>query len=176
VEKKTPPKEPATAHWREQFVRLAYRFLWNWSDAEDAVQDALVLAETKREQVRDEKKWWAWITRIVINQCRQVHRRRVRSEDLWRSLPEARTEPGNRQTTRIEQQELATILKKLITELPDRQRTAVVLRHLEGMEYEDIARIMELSESSVRVHVFSGREALRKMILARYPEWAGAGL
>lgn len=173
-EEEFPRDQALTAHWRDRFVRLAYRFLWNWSDAEDAVHDALVIAETRQEQVKDESKWWPWVTRIVVNQCHLFSRQRIRGEEFRQSLPGSRAVPGIRQEAGIEKKELAEIIKKLIAELPDRQRTAVVLRHLEGMEYEKIAQVMEISESSVRGHVFAGREALRKMILARYPEWAGA--
>ncbi len=47
----------------------------------------------------------------------------------------------------------------------------MTLRHIERLEYPRIAQIMELSESTVRAHVLAGREALRKLILSRHPEW-----
>ena len=62
-------------------------------------------------------------------------------------------------------------MKRLLVQLPRQQQAAVTLRHLERMEYPQIARIMAISESTVRVHVRTGREALRKLIQARHPEW-----
>jgi RNA polymerase sigma factor (sigma-70 family) len=62
-------------------------------------------------------------------------------------------------------------MRDLIVHLPEGQRTAVTLRHLEQMEYAQIAIIMEISESTVRAHVRAGREALRRMIVSKHPEW-----
>ena len=84
-----------------------------------------------------------------------------------KGLP-AEPEPGRR----VETRELGGILKTLLAELPEKQRTALVLRHLEGMAYRRIAEVMEISESTARVHVRAAREALREMIVKRYPEWA----
>ena len=153
---------------RDGFVRLAFRFLWNRADAEDAVQEAFVCAQRSRDQVRDPARWWSWMARIVVNQCHQALRRRRQDR-----VHEHKADLPARQDRTIETAELAGLLKGLIGELPDQQRTAVVLRYLEQKEYSEIAKVMEVSESTVRVHVFSGREALREMILKRYPEWAG---
>ena len=157
---------------RGQLVRLAYRFLWNWHDAEDAVQDALALAQRKRSQLKDQAKWQFWVRRIVIQQCHLQRRRTTRWGAVWARL---KHELGARQhqsggdpgTT-----ELSRIVKELIVSLPERQQTALVLRHLEQMDYPAIAAVMQIAESTVRVLVRSAREALRKAILERYPEWA----
>ncbi|MCH7885647.1 MAG: hypothetical protein IIC01_10400, partial [Planctomycetes bacterium] len=60
---------------RDRLVRLAYRFLWNRDDAEDAVQEALTVAHQKRSALRDSSKWWSWVRRIVVQQCRVSGRR-----------------------------------------------------------------------------------------------------
>jgi RNA polymerase sigma-70 factor (ECF subfamily) len=159
---------------RDALVRLAYRFVWNHHDAEDVVHDALTAAQQKRAQLKEPDKWSAWVCRIVIQRALLTRRRKL----TWRGhlagffrrqkgLP-SESGPGKR----IETRELGGILKTLLAELPEKQRTAVVLRHLEGIAYRRIAEIMEISESTARVHVRAGREALREMILKRYPEWA----
>ncbi|MFA5863553.1 MAG: RNA polymerase sigma factor [Phycisphaerae bacterium] len=163
------PWENIASDWRNRFVRLAYRFLWNWDDAEDAVQDALTVAQNKVEQLKDPEKWWSWATRIVVNQCHEQLRQRDRRQKSRMAFWENCT-VSHDQT--IDQAELAEILKELIDKLPERQRSAVVLRYLEGQDYKEIAVMMEISESTVRVHVLSAREELRKMILRHYPEWA----
>jgi RNA polymerase sigma-70 factor (ECF subfamily) len=157
---------------RGQLVRLAYRFLWNWHDAEDAVQDALALAEQKRSQLKDHGKWAFWVRRIVIQQCHLQRRRSTRWSTVWVRLKHqlgARQQPSGGD---LGAAELSPIVKELIASLPERQQTALVLRHLEHMDYSAIAAVMQVAESTVRVHVRSGRETLRKAILKRYPEWA----
>ena len=54
---------------RESLVRLAYRFLWNYHDAEDAVQEALIAAQAKGGQLKDRGKWASWLYRIVVQRC-----------------------------------------------------------------------------------------------------------
>lgn len=71
----------------------------------------------------------------------------------------------------VETLERAAIARWAIQRLPPRQRTAVTLRHLEEMSYERIAQIMKVSQSTVRVHVRAGREAMREAILNRHPDF-----
>ncbi len=90
-------------------------------------------------------------------------------------MPLKAQEP-NQTTVRSEeesltQQELGELMKQLLVDLPEQQRMAVTLRHLERLEYPQIAEIMDVAESTVRTHVHAGREALRQMIVRRYPEW-----
>jgi len=157
---------------RGQLVRLAYRFLWNWHDAEDAVQDALALAEQKRSQLKDQAKWPFWVRRIVIQQCHLQRRRSTRWGVLRARLKQRIKARQHQSSGDLGTAELSRLVKELIASLPERQQTAVVLRHLEQMDYSAIAAVMQIAESTVRVHVRAGREALRKAILKRYPEWA----
>lgn len=157
---------------RGQLVRLAYRFLWNWHDAEDAVQDALVLAEQKRSQLKDQAKWQFWVRRIVIQQSHLQRRRGARWGAVWARLKHQFGARQHQSSGDLGTTELSRIVRELIASLPERQQTALVLRHLEQMEYPSIAAVMQIAESTVRVHVRAAREALRKAILKRYPQWA----
>ena len=157
---------------RGRLVRLAYRFLWNWHDAEDAVQDALALAQQKRSQLKDQAKWQFWVRRIVIQQCHLQRRRSIRWGAVWSRLKHQLKARQHQSGGDLGTAELSRIVRELIASLPERQQTALVLRHLEQMEYSNIAAVMQIAESTVRVHVRAAREALRKAILERYPEWA----
>ena len=63
---------------RGRLVQLAYRFVWSRSDAEDAVHNALILAQQKGDQLRSGAKWWSWVCRIVVRQCLLLRRRDMR--------------------------------------------------------------------------------------------------
>ena len=157
---------------RGQLVRLAYRFLWNWHDAEDAVQEALALARQKQSQLKDQARWPFWVRRIVIQQC-HLQRRRSRGWGVLRARLKQRLEARQHHPGRsLHTAELGRIVRELIASLPERQQMALVLRHLEQMDYPSIAAVMQISQSTVRVHVRAAREALRNAILKRYPEWA----
>jgi len=157
---------------RGRLVRLAYRFLWNWHDAEDAVQEALALAQQRRSQLKDQAKWPSWVRRIVIQQC-HLQRRRSSAWGMLRARLKQRIKARQHHPGRdLHAAELGRTVRELVASLPERQQTALVLRHLEQMDYPSIAAVMQISESTVRVHVRAARETLRNAILKRYPEWA----
>ncbi len=154
---------------RDRLVRLAYRFLWNQDDAEDAVHDALAIAQKRGEELRDRSKWWSWVCRIVISQCHQQGRQKARHQrheaDIRRAH-ESAAEPapppdlGDNET-----------IGRLIGRLPTRQREVLVLKHLQQISYGEIAAVLGITASTARVHAKAAREALRELVLAADPDW-----
>ncbi len=159
---------------RDRLVRLAYRFAWNREDAEDAVQEALVECERHRGQLRDPARWWAWVRRIVVQQCHLLGRRTAARRSLETRLAEYRATQDVVPSASDEGDSLEMI-RMLIADLPDRQREVIVLRHLEGLEVAEIADVLGITESTVRVQTRNGRETLRRLMLERHPDWAGRG-
>lgn len=156
---------------REALVRLAYRFCWNMADAEDAVQNASLIAEQKRKQVRDSKKWQSWLKSIVVRQCLELKRKAKREQKATATLRLRLPEESREES--FAPSELGGVLRTLIQDLPERQQTVLVLRHLENMPYDEIARLLDITKSTVRVQVRNAREALRTAMLEQYPEWTG---
>jgi RNA polymerase sigma-70 factor (ECF subfamily) len=156
---------------RSALVRLANRFCWNREDAEDAVQNALLIAARKVDRVADPDRVDAWLRSIVIRQAIDLARRRRRET---RAIPPDATACAPAPPDAALADELNDVLRRLIMRLPRRQQIALVLRHLEGMEYEAIASLMEAAESTVRVLVRNARETLRRWMIAEHPEWATA--
>ncbi len=158
---------------RGRLVRLAYRFVWNRFDAEDAVQNALALVHQRRSQLRDPTKLWSWACRIVVRQCLLLRRADARRTRVQREAIDDKRGWVDSQDP-VESNERAAIVRWAIEQLSPQQRTAITLRHLEEMSYERIADIMEISRSTARVHVKAAREAMRATILNRRPEYFGA--
>ena len=155
---------------RNRLVRLAFRFLWNREDAEDVVQDALATAHEKAGSLRDHGKWWSWVCRIVVQRCRVRGRETLR----WKHHEEPyRTEIRRRAegTSVSDSFEVKAGVRELLTELPPRQQEVIVLRHLQGMPYEEIARVLEIAPATARVHARAGLETLRELMRARHPDW-----
>jgi RNA polymerase sigma-70 factor (ECF subfamily) len=156
---------------RDALLRLAYRFCWNRNDAEDALQNALLIASQKSEKLSDPAKRLSWVQSIVVRQCLDLNRKKKR--DAGRApidglATEAATEHA------VQHAELSDALRRLIRRLPERQQVAIVLRHLEEMGYAQIAELMEIGESTVRVLVRNAREALRRALTDENPDWATA--
>jgi RNA polymerase sigma-70 factor (ECF subfamily) len=163
----------ALAAEHESLVRLAYRFCWNRADAEDAVQSAFVIAAARSGQVRQSGKHLAWMRSIVVRQSLERLRRAKRERRAQLATIRPAASHCDRDPTAAD--ELADLLRELLPLLPERPRIAVVLRHLENMDYAELAAVMEIEPSTARVLVRNGRERLRELMLERYPEWGGEG-
>lgn len=176
----------ATPQKRDELYRLAYRLLWSAADAEDAVQDALVTAEERGGQIADPAKAWSWICRVVVHRCRltrRVESRRRRGWLRWvvggreaacdhdmSNLSDARRndagdDGGN---------EAAAVLRTLLPRLPRRQGEVLVLRHLQGMSFEEIGEVLEMSPATARVQAMNARESMLNLMRAEYPDLAEA--
>jgi len=147
----------ALAAWRTRLVALAMKLVWNRDDAEELTQEAFVRATVKRISPRD-PSYGPWLMRTVANLCVN-HRRRRRTEPLSETMLETGSLD---RSTRDDLQRLEK-LRLDMEQLPDQQRIALVLRGMEGLDYEALAEIMELSKDAVRTHVHLARKRLLAM-------------
>jgi len=153
---------------RDRLFRMAYRLLWNQADAEDAVQEAMLTAYERSTQLRDSEKWWPWVCKIVVQRCRLLGRRaslRKRHEQAFADLV-----PTHDAARSSGSAELKALVIELLHELPRRQREVLVLRHLQGMTFEEVAEVLELAPETARVHAQRGREWLLSLIERHYPQ------
>jgi RNA polymerase sigma-70 factor (ECF subfamily) len=155
---------------RDRLYRLAYRFVWNQADAEDAVQSALAAAWRHAGQLRQSDKWWTWLCSIVVQRCRESRRKEsVRRQHV---PTYARFVPREEIPNVAEDLEFADRVRELLPRLAGRQYEVIVLRHLQGMSYDEIAAVLGISASTARVHAQAGREALRGMLFECEPRAA----
>lgn len=151
---------------RGALVRLAYRFCWNLHDAEDMVQNALVQAAQHGAQLADPARAWSWVRAIVVRQCHDLRRRArrvVRADEVLADRARGTAAPASPHEVAA-RGELSERVRQAIDRLPERQRTALVLHHLEEMPYAEIAELMGISESTARVQVRNARENLRRVL------------
>jgi RNA polymerase sigma-70 factor (ECF subfamily) len=155
---------------RPSLVRLAYRYLWNAHDAEEIVQDAIALAwrEAGQETTAAEHGD-AWLYRVTINLA--INRlRRIQAGPMPPGDIAAAPAPDSQQ----ESDELMQRVRLAIRELPDRQQAAIVLRDIEGLPYDRAAAVLEVSPVAARVLVHRAREAVRQILLTRWPDTFGS--
>lgn len=146
----------------------AMRLLGNHAEAEDVTQDALIrlwrIAPDWRE---GEAKVTTWLYRVVANLCTDRLRRRP-SVDLD-AVPEVEDDAAGA-ADGIQQQARADALQMALMQLPDRQREAVVLRHIEGLGNPEIAAIMKISPRAVESLTARGKRALTDILAGRKDE------
>lgn len=128
--------------------RVARGYLRTWDECADAVQEALCKAWDKRKRV-DESYFRPWLTRIVINECHNIGRRKKRLIPVAEPEREPAPEPAL--------PELADALEAL----PEKLRLPLSLHYLEGFSVEEIARILRIPAGTVKSRLHQARNQLR---------------
>lgn len=155
-------------------TRVAYYYLRDGAEADEAVQDAFIKVYTHLDIFREELSFDVWFTRILVNCCldrlkAQGRRRRwfvpLDDSDAARETPRyaARSLPSSPEGMLL-RRERAEALVRAIGRLPDRQRLVVTLSHLDERTTREVSAITGLNESTVRVHLFRGIRRLRTFL------------
>lgn len=157
-----------TARLTPRVMGHAYRLLGNHAEAEDVTQEAMLrLWKIAPDWRQGEAKVTTWLYRVVANLCIDL-RRRARGVALD-SIPDP--EDGRASVTDHMQAEArAEALQAALDQLPDRQRQAVVLRHIEGLANPEIAEIMEITTEAVESLTARGKRALTAALAGRQEE------
>src|SRR4051812_27270149 len=154
--------------------RIAFHYMRDMAEADEAVQDAFVKAYSHLASFREELPFEVWFTRILINGCLDRIKARTRRE-RW-LVPSPEPSPGQADFTdrvagsgpspedqllaRERRQKLADALSRL----PERQRSVFMLSHYEGCTSREVSALTGLNESTVRVHLFRAIRRLRTLL------------
>ena len=152
---------------RGQFPRVyavAFRMLGNHEDAEDLAQECFVRAHRSLAWYRGEGAFSSWLFRIVVHLARDRFRRIERrpKEGGWMASLEPAAPRGPSQE--LHGKELQRVLVDAIQELPERLRTPLVLRTLEGFDYADVADATGVTPNTARTQVMKARRALIRIL------------
>ena len=163
------------ARHQRRAVRIAFHYLRDAADADEAVQDAFVKAYMHFGSFREELPFEIWFTRILINGCLdriKARRRRERwiapplvdatgaERDPAEYLPSRTPGPEEYVLSRERRRQLLAALSAL----PERQRMVFMLSHFEGQSSREVSQATGLNESTVRVHLFRAIRRLRGLL------------
>lgn len=143
----------------------AFRMLGNAADAEDVAQEAMMRVwKVAPEWRQGEAKVTTWLYRVTANLCTDRLRRKgaARLDDI-----DEPTDPSVSAAQVLQESARKDALQEALMELPERQRQAVVLRHIEEMPNPEIAEIMQISVDAVESLTSRGKRALAKILKGR---------
>ena len=129
--------------------RVAYSILKNDADCQDAVQEALLKAWRGREKLKNEQYFHTWLTRILINACHDLLRKRRHTVSLS-AVPEPAEPFPDRE------------LSEALSNLPEKLRLPLTLCYSEHMTYKEISRALRIPFTTVQSRIRRGKEMLRK--------------
>ena len=156
--------------YQSRLISTASKFVKDVQIAEDIVQDSFIKAFNALESFREDSSFYTWIYRITVNTSKNFLVSKKRKSELLNSdlSEEASYEVEPVETYSPEDLLQATQLKKVITETIDQlgedTRTALTLRELDGLSYEQIADVVNCPVGTVRSRIFRGREVIDEAI------------
>lgn len=149
---------------------VAFRMLGERSEAEDVAQEAMMrLWRIAPDWRTGEAKVSTWLYRVTMNLCIDRQRRRRGSMTALDEVAEP-PDPGRSVAETMQERQRNDALQAALQQLPDRQRQAVVLRHLEELSNPEIAGIMEISTEAVESLIARGKRALAAALAGRREE------
>jgi RNA polymerase sigma-70 factor (ECF subfamily) len=153
-------------------LRIAFQYLRDAADAEEAVQDAFLKVFLHIEQYREQLPFDVWFTRILVNatldrvKARARHQRWIGasgSDDTERPMEHVPADEASHERRLLARERWAQV-NAVVAALPDRQRLVFTLCHLDGQSPVEVAAATGMSQATVRVHLFRALRKLRRML------------
>jgi RNA polymerase sigma-70 factor (ECF subfamily) len=158
--------------YQHRIAKLVSRYVYDRSEVEDVTQEAFIKAYRAIKGFRGESAFYTWLYRIAINTAKNylvAQGRRPSIADVETEDAEASDMGASinlRDATTPERQmladEIGRTVERVLAQLPEDLRTAVTLREIDGLSYEEIAEVMDCPIGTVRSRIFRAREAIDK--------------
>ncbi len=154
--------------YQQKILKLIMRYVRDQTEALDVSQEAFVKAYRALPAFRGESAFYTWLYRIAINTAKNhlvaMQRKPVEYELDSQDPDSAERNPRLREEDDPEglamQEELRQTVERALAELPEELRTAILLREIEGLSYEEIAVAMDCPVGTVRSRIFRARETI----------------
>jgi RNA polymerase sigma-70 factor (ECF subfamily) len=165
--------ELLVAKYQRKLVRLLSRFIRDPTEVEDVAQEAFIKAYRALPSFRGDSAFYTWLYRIGINTAKNylvaMGRRAPTVSEIESADSEGSEESGqvpdyNTPENELMSRQIAETVNRAVEDLPEELRTAITLRELEGLSYEDIAAIMNCPIGTVRSRIFRAREAIAEKL------------
>jgi RNA polymerase sigma-70 factor (ECF subfamily) len=159
--------EELVLQYQDKIYNLCRHMLRNTHDAEDAAQDTFIKAYHNLDNFRPEASFYTWLYRIAVNTCLD-YKKKPFFESFFKKADEGEEfidEPASDRPSPeklYESKQIGSALNNSIRKLPSKLRTAIVLKEIEGLSYEEIADILEVSTGTVKSRISRAREELKQ--------------
>ncbi|WP_409252565.1 RNA polymerase sigma factor SigW [Bacillus sp. SCS-153A] len=158
--------------YKDKVFQICFRMLGNRHEAEDIAQEAFIRAYVNIHTFNQKRKFSTWLYRIATNLC--IDRIRKKKPDYYLDAEVTGTEgltmysqvaaEGQLPEEEVEGMELQAEIQRQILKLPDKYRSAIVLKYIEELSLLEISEILDLPLGTVKTRIHRGREALRKQL------------
>ena len=156
--------------YKKYVYTIAYHYAGNKDDALDLTQEVFVSIFKSLDNFKEELSILPWVKRITVNKCLNFIRDKKEAVSLNQTIEDGNEIqdliPSHENTeSKAIYQDTKQSLETAITKLPPQERMAVLLRHMKGMKYEDIARIMDVPLGTVKTLLHRGRKTIKDSMI-----------
>jgi len=161
--------ELLVSKYQRKLARLLSRFIRDGAEVEDVTQEAFIKAYRALPTFRGDSAFYTWLYRIGINTAKNylvaMGRRAPTTTEIDSEEAEGYEDADqlrdlNTPENELASRQIADTVNQTLAELPEELRTAITLREIEGLSYEDIANIMNCPIGTVRSRIYRAREAI----------------
>jgi RNA polymerase sigma-70 factor, ECF subfamily len=153
---------------QQRVLTMTWRILGNEADARDASQEVFLRVYKYLGRFKQDQDFFAWLYQITVNVCRDIARKRQQHGNRFMSLaagPEERTFEVPAAEEDVEgalmQAQQRELIARAMATLPHKERASIVLRDIEGLATDEVARIMNSSSTTVRSQISSARKKIK---------------
>ena len=159
--------------YQQRVYAVAYGLLGNRENALDAVQETFIKAYKSLAGFKGKSSFYTWLYRIAVNASIDLGRKESQRDELeFRDELEQDEDkggypvaPGSDDPAKeLMKKELGDMIENAIAQLPPDQRSAIVLREIEGLSYKEMAEVMQCSEGTVMSRLHYGRKRLQEIL------------
>jgi RNA polymerase sigma-70 factor (ECF subfamily) len=170
-----PSFERLVSRYQNKIMGYSARMLSDHDEAEDVAQEVFIKAYRSLESFRGESSFSTWLYRIATNLCIDRMRKKKRSPQQAYSLDEPidkDEDKGGREvpdysaepTRAVEREELRLRVREMVAEMPEKLRAVLVMCDMQGMAYEDIAKVLDVPIGTVKSRLFHARADLGRRL------------
>lgn len=146
---------------KDKVRNIIYLILNNTNSVDDIAQEVFITVYKNLYRFRFESQFTTWLYRITINKCKD-HLRKIKIRKIFTPLKDSDEEPGY--NSPAENVDISDIVHGAINKLPDKLKTPLLLKDIEGLSYQEIAESMQCELGTVKSRIFRAREGLREML------------
>jgi RNA polymerase sigma-70 factor (ECF subfamily) len=146
---------------KDKIRNIIYLMLSSSDSVDDIAQDVLITVYKNLKSFRFESQFSTWLYRITVNKCKD-HLRKAKIRSIFISIDNEEEHPSY--THPAENKDVSEIVRKAIALLPEKLRTPLLLKDIEGLSYQEIAETVNCEIGTVKSRIFRAREGLRNLL------------
>lgn len=147
---------------KNKLYRLALRITLDTAEAEDVVEDTLLRLWNKRDELAQVDSLEAYATTVCRNLSIDRHEKGDAQNQSLDNVPEEAPSLDTRPDEQLDHADRMKWIGRLFNQLPEKQRSVMQLRDIEGLSYKEIAEALNITEEQVKTNLFRARQSIRK--------------